>query len=528
VHDAFGKSSSSENYRPLLMLLGSGKIAIESTQTSLDTTVVMTTNLEEMAHLEKELTSSKLMDRIEKVPVNYLLDSNAEMDILKRDMKTFEGKYDIDPNLHRIASYYSVLTRLFPPSARSFPDDWSDDKVVFYQALTPEQKLFIYNCQSTDPLKTIDTLPPLHTFRSEAVKLGIDLSDPSTFIDKIHTRKDVISLEESGVFSNRELKLIDDDFMRTVRKENYPEEGKYGMSVRQLQNVIRDTAASSDGTKITVNQLLRQLRRIVEAEGRNVHYWLRDNYISTLCQDTRERFIGHELVEEGMGNYGCYESAINIVTALYNEIIAREITIATVDRDPAKIEKDLRKYVQHILLYRAAKNRQFQKRMLEKFTFVDPTTGVKVDRCNLEFMGSIEKVIASDIDDIDEFRDEIANKFFKLKNSGELKIDDSKSVVSSKDDNFEFCFSLEHSKLLSHRKSMEGIDIEKLEDSFFLKLNSKKKYEQMAEKYPKITNLTELIINNMCRNNGYSKEMALDTIVYALNNGTILFEEIII
>jgi predicted Ser/Thr protein kinase len=530
IHDAFGKACNSESYRPLLMLLGSGKIAIESTQAPLDTTVVMTTNLEEMKSLEKELTASKLLDRIEKVPINYLLDSNAEMDILKRDMTNIESKYDIDPNLHRIASYFSVLTRLFPPTREEFPVNWSDEKIVFYTSLTPEQKLFIYNSQSTDPLKTINTLPPLHPFRSEAVKLGVDLNDPSSFIDKIETRTDVVTLEESGVFSNKELKLIDDEFMRVVRKENYPEEGKYGISVRQLQNVIRDTAASSDGTKITVNQFLAQLEKIVYGEGRNLHYWLRDNYIynQMMGKETRERYIGSELIEAGLGEYGSYEGAIEIAKALYNEVIKREITIATVDRDPVKIEKDLRKYIQHVLLYRASKNKQFQKKMLEKFTFVDPVTGVKVDKANLKFMESIEKVIASYDSNAEDFRDEMANKFFKLQNSGELRIEEGKSVVSSRNDSFKYCFGLEASKLLSHRRSIEGINIDKLEDSFYLKLNSKDKYEKLGESHPNVVKTTEAVINNMCRNDGYSKEMALETVVYALTEDVIDFEEIII
>ena len=56
IHDAFGgeddSGPSEEAYKPLLMLLGSGKASIESTQTPIDTTVIATTNLEEMTRLE--------------------------------------------------------------------------------------------------------------------------------------------------------------------------------------------------------------------------------------------------------------------------------------------------------------------------------------------------------------------------------------------------------------------------------------------------------------------------------------------
>ena len=158
--------------------------------------------------------------------------------------------------------------------------------------------MFIYNAQSTDPIRTIKTLPPLHPFRSEATKLGIDLNDHKTYIDKIKIRTDCVTLEESSLFSNDELKMIDDEFIRMLRKESYPEEGKHGISVRQLQNIIRDTAASSDGKKMTVNQFIQQLQKII-VEGRDLHPWLRDGYISSLVEyPVKERFIGN-YVEQG-------------------------------------------------------------------------------------------------------------------------------------------------------------------------------------------------------------------------------------
>jgi predicted Ser/Thr protein kinase len=91
------------------MLLGSGRVSVESTQTAVDSTVILTTNIEEMELLDHQLTSSKLLDRIEKVPVNYLLDASSETDILRRDLANMREKYDVDPNLLRIASYYSVM-----------------------------------------------------------------------------------------------------------------------------------------------------------------------------------------------------------------------------------------------------------------------------------------------------------------------------------------------------------------------------------------------------------------------------------
>ena len=63
IHDAFDIDGSltEDAYKPLLMLLGSGRISLQSTQASLDNTVIMTTNLEEMNVLEKRLSALKLL-----------------------------------------------------------------------------------------------------------------------------------------------------------------------------------------------------------------------------------------------------------------------------------------------------------------------------------------------------------------------------------------------------------------------------------------------------------------------------------
>ena len=69
-------------------------------------------------------------------------------DILRRDLANMREKYDVDPNLLRIASYYSVMTRLLPPMRKKFPSSWSQRKIELYLNITPEQKLFIYSAYS--------------------------------------------------------------------------------------------------------------------------------------------------------------------------------------------------------------------------------------------------------------------------------------------------------------------------------------------------------------------------------------------
>jgi len=527
IHDAFGLQGNdrpNENdYKPLLMLLGSGKINLESTQASLDNTVIMTTNLEEMEGLENQLTSSKLLDRIERVPVNYLLDCISEMDILNRDMANVVTKYDIDPNLFRFASYYSVMTRLLPPLRKSgFPKKWSTAQKDLYLSITPEQKLFIYASQSEEPLQTIRKLPPWHPFRNECFRLGINIFNEESLQALIVTHPNVVRLEESGLFTNEQLKLIDDQFMRLIKNEHYPDEGKFGLSIRQLQNIMRNTIVNSDGIKVTVNLFLSQLEQLF-SEGPAVHHWLAINNSKKKLSELPPRKIGLVDFDEHEGNYSDYLSIIKIVKALYFQMIQKEITVATVDRDPSKIEADLRRYLQHALLDKALENKAFSHILVPKYTYIDPLNGKKVDSPDLEFMGSIEKIITTPGKGR-EIRKTMARQFLYQLDKAELILESGKTVVNSHDDNLLECFSKEYTKLLSHRRAVEGISAEQLRDGFFHRSYDRKKYDKCPEG---IRNFIENVIGNMQRRYKYSEEIAVDTIIFAIRNNIIDFSKII-
>lgn len=527
IHDAFSTSVAKEQYRPLLMLLGSGKVATQSTQIAADTSVFITTNLEEMEILEKELTSNKILDRIEKIPVNYLLDINSEMKILERDMKIVNEKYDVDPNLNRISAYFSVLTRLFPCGKGIGTEppyhDWKPSKLELYYNITPEKKLFIYASQSSDPVRTIEKLPMWHPFRNEARKLGIDLNKPSTYKDKIVISDSAIPLEASGLFTDEELELIDDNFMRRMVKEHGSEEGKYGISVRQMQNVMRQAIANSDGRKMTVNQFLSILKDII-SEGSDVHYWLNDKTIAEKFKDisVKERSVGNINFSSNQGKFGDYSDIVEIVKGLYSNIISNEITICTVDRDPKKIEYDLRKYIQYCLLYKASKNKKFGKKMIEKYSFVDPNHGRVVNSPDESFMQSIEKVMMPK--GVMDYRLTIGDKYFNCKENNEIKINDNKTIVNSKDDGLIKAFSIEYNKLISHRIMVNTVDSEKLTNSFFHRLNNKTEYGRLDKE---VIKLNETIINNMKEKYKYSEEIALETIVFALKKNIVDFKKII-
>ena len=525
IHDAFsgdGHVPDESEYKPLLMLLGSGKITLEFTQASLDTTVLMTTNLEEMARLDRQLTSSKLLDRIEKVPVNYLLDAVSEMDILRRDMNNVRDKYAIDPNLFPVAAYYAVLTRLFPPKRIKFPPRWSDAKRKLYKRITPEQKLFIYSDQSEDPVHTIQNLAPWDPFRNECRRMGIDLDDEEFVQNFVKRHPDAISLKDCDLFSDEELKLIDDQFMRELQSENYPDEGRYGLSIRQLQNIMRNTISISDGRKVTVSIFLDQLEQVMR-EGENVHHWLELEAPTRQSEQLLAREIGNIYLDDEEGDFGDYRGLIKVVRGIYHSTLKREITVATVDRDPERIEYDLRKYLQHALLEKALENKAFAHVLVPRYTYVEPGTGEKVDKPDMQFLESIEGIIHPYDDDGDSRR-EVAQRFLDMHSAGDITSDPDKPIIASRDDNLLSAFSAEYNALLSHTKSVEGIDHEALRDAFFQMQSSPRKYKKVSDE---IKVQVDTILRNMTERYNYPPEIALDTVIYAIRNDVIDFSEIL-
>ncbi|MBN4073980.1 hypothetical protein JYT61_00305 [bacterium AH-315-E10] len=526
IHDAFGLNGANGpnelDYKPLLMLLGSGKISLESTQAHLDNTTIMTTNLEEMESLENQLTSSKLLDRIEKVPVNYLLDSISEMDILKRDMANMQDKYDVDPNLFRIASYYSVMTRLFSPDKNNIPGEWSNPLKKVYQEITPEQKLFIYSVQSDDPIQTIRKLPPWHPFRNVCVRHGIDIYNSEQLNGFIRKHPSAVRLEDTGLFESEQLHYIDDEFMRQLRQEHYPQEGKWGLSIRQLQNIMRNTISHSDGRKISVSQFINQLEKII-MEGPTVHHWLTINNTQKKAKPIPARQIDDIEFKDNEGNYGDYKGLIKVIKAIYFTIIRQEITVSTVDRDPKRIEEDLRKYLQHSLLDKAIQNKAFAHIIVPRYTYIDSNTGKKIDEPDYDFLKSIESILEPNGDPIN-CRKMMAQKFLDALDSGDVTAKEGTPIVHASDDNLLVSFSKEYTQLISHRRAMDGIDDNQLRDAFFHKVNDEERYSQYSNE---IKQFVEGVIKNMTQRFSYSKDIALDTIIYALRKNIIDFSEII-
>jgi predicted Ser/Thr protein kinase len=527
IHDAFcgaaGDGPSESEYKPLLMLLGSGRISLESTQASLDNTVVMTTNLEEIEALEHHLAASKLLDRIVRVPVNYLLDAAAEMDILRRDLATVEDRYDVDPNLIRMAASFSVMTRLCAPNVGTTPASWDDDRRAVYGRITPEQKLMIYASQAEDPINTIRRLPHWHPFRSECLRVGINIFEPDFYSRFIVRHPDAVSLEECGLFTADELRQIDDDFMRRLRREHYPCEGRHGLSIRQLQNIMRGAIANANGSMVSVPILLAELERLV-ADGPTVHHWLDEDRLSPAVQQAvRARTLGNVELAEGEGDFGDLDGLLLVVRGLYHQVIARELTVATVDRDPARIEQDLRRYLQQLLLAKALSNHAFSHILVPKYIYIDPDSGQRVETPDEAYLESIEQVVCPGADAA-AFRQELAARYLEAQDRGELLLEPGKNAVTSRDDNLLALFPTEYTALLSHRRAVDGISPELLRDAFFHRRNDREKYLTAPEP---VRDLAETIIGNLRGRFGYSAEMAHETVLYALREGVIDFAGII-
>lgn len=517
IHDAFGihsESALNEMYKPLLMLFGSGKINVESTQVNIDNVSFLTTNLEEMENLEDFMSSLKIIDRIEKIPVNYLINTNAEMDLLKRDAKSLGVKYDIDPNFFKIAAYYSVMTRLSQPKTPK--ESWTPIKKGFYETLSAPQKLFIYASKSSDMVKMLTNLPKSNKFVNEAKQLGIDIYKPETYKDKIFEHPDAIDLKECGLFMEEDLKLIDDEFKEYLIDEHFPEEGNSGISTRQMQNIIRDVVLASKDNMLTVSKFLQELEKII-SEGTYVNSWAK-HVVSRKSEESLDSFYGDML------------SLTIFVQELYDSIIKNELTISITDRNPSAIEQDFRKYIQHVLLDQALNNKSQSHLLVPRFTYIDPVTGERIDKPNYDFMSGIETIIINTpsyktVQAMTQrgFRREISSKYLLKVDKGLIE-PNAPLVIDSKDDGLLKQFSKEYKLLLSNSRVQKNININELNDLFYIKQNNNSDYIKSNKN---LKQFCEKVIKNMVDNFGYSDNTALETIIYALDNKVIDLKNII-
>ena len=161
--------------------------------------------------------------------------------------------------------------------------------------------------------------------------------------------------------------------------------------------------------------------------------------------------------------------------------------------------------------------------MVPRFTFIDPNSGMKVDEPDYNYMKSMERVIEPEMDE-ELFRQMIAQKFLDLQSSGDLVLEGNRTIINSRNDNLLNCFAQEYSRALSHRKIEEEINPEVLHNAFFHKLNDHNHYMSID---PRVQKLVETIITNMHQRFGYSRSIALTTIVYSLRKDIVNFNSIL-
>ncbi|MEM1297306.1 MAG: hypothetical protein AAGH89_18220, partial [Verrucomicrobiota bacterium] len=146
-----------------------------------------------------------------------------------------------------------------------------------------------------------------------------------------------------------------------------------------------------------------------------------------------------------------------------------------------------------------------------------------VDQPDFEFLDSVGEILRPG-GDMEKCRKEMAQKFLDLHGAGEITSGQDKPIITSRNDNLLHCFSSEYTALLSHRKSVEGINPEELRNGFFQRQNNLKKYEECSDV---IREQVETILGNMVDRFDYPEEIALDTVVYSIRKGIIDFAEIL-
>jgi len=139
------------------------------------------------------------------------------------------------------------------------------------------------------------------------------------------------------------------------------------------------------------------------------------------------------------------------------------------------------------------------------------------------YMETIEKILLPNGQAV-PFRREIAQRFFDCRDSKQLRIEEGKSLLSSKDDDFVECYEREYNKLLSHRKVEIDINGDKLVEVFFLKQRDQEAYQKTD---PKVRAFADEIVENLRDRFGYPSDVGFETVLFALRMGIVDFKEIL-
>jgi hypothetical protein len=111
-----------------------------------------------------------------------------------------------------------------------------------------------------------------------------------------------------------------------------------------------------------------------------------------------------------------------------------------------------------------------------------------------------------------------------LQESGDLTLEPGKSIVASRQDNLLNCFRGEYQQLLSHPRSIDGMDPELLKLAFVHRQNDSKEYAKLPQN---VQQLVAQILSNLTLRSGYSQAMALDTVVFAIRKQVVDFDAIL-
>jgi hypothetical protein len=300
-----------------------------------------------------------------------------------------------------------------------------------------------------------------------------------------------------------------------------------------MQNIIRDVVLSSKNNMLSVPKFLQELDKIMD-EGFYINSWAKNMINKQKVEvklTTPAKAIEDKILENSVQDF--YGDAFGLtiyVGELYDSLLKNELTISITDRNPDEIEADFRKYIQHVLLDQATLSKSQKHIMVPRYTYIDKITGERIDEPNYRFMSNIENIILGSpaytkMGGITKraFRKEISNKYHN-KVYNKIIEPTSDLIIDSSDDGLLEQFSKEYKMLLSNRRVNENINVEELKNLFYIKQNSKTDYI----KYDKeLRNFCEKIISNMKNNFGYSKNTALEAIIYAIDNKVIDLKNII-
>lgn len=255
--DIFNKSH--QQLQHLLSAVEEKTVSFGDVTQKVDYAIVGSTNLPENKLLEEDLLTEGLRDRIEQIPVPYLLTFNDEEQIYEPNVREIRKSQHVAPHSIRTGALFAVLTRLRTPGLSDYftgerrrMQQFEHDKAKF------ESRKFLLLRQE----EAIKRMTLLQKAKLYAGDLG--------WIN--HERADILT----------------DAFLSAIREEHRGVEGTTGRSPRWFKRILGRLSMDENNRCINPFQVYAQIQATCDDESQQLLDMVQEEYNRNVVHEAEE------------------------------------------------------------------------------------------------------------------------------------------------------------------------------------------------------------------------------------------------